>query len=146
MGMFDSVECRYPLPTRLAPLAFAQWPHREMPSAEENRARREREQECLTGRTLWLWWGGRETGHPVTVIAENNRQLVVQTADKRFQIVDRFSRDQTLFDSEQDGRHLLEERQAKRERQRREYEDAIQNRTQAAADSAKNSISRAESE
>ena len=117
-------------------LAFSQWPHREMPSEEESQARREREQERLTGRTMWLWWGGRETGYPVTVLAENSRQLVVQDAHERFEIVDRSSRDRTLFDSEKDGQHFLEERKTKWERQRREYENALHSRACAAKELA----------
>ena len=116
-------------------LEVSRSPQWEVPSEEEMRARRAREQEHLTGKKMWLWWGGQETGYAVKVIAENNRQLVVQAEDERFEIVDRSSRDRTLFDSDEDGQRFNVERKAKWERERKEYEDAIRARTEVAKDS-----------
>jgi len=111
-------------------LAFSQFPRWKTPSEDELRAEREREQERLTGRTLWLWWGGRETGYAVTVVAENSRELVVQAQDQHFEIVHRGSRDRTLFDSYEDGRRFKEERKAEWERERTAYQDALRARAE----------------
>jgi hypothetical protein len=110
----------------LASSKFSLW---KMPSAEERRSFEERSREPLTGRTMWLWWGGHKTGYAVKVVAESEHQLVLQAEDDRFQILDRFSRDRILFDSQEDGLRYTNERAAEWERRRKEYDAAIQARS-----------------
>ena len=109
-------------------LELSRFPYLRVPSEEEIRVRREREQERLTGRTMWLWWGGQETGYAVTVVAENSKQVVVQGPNEQFEILHRSDRDAILFDSEEDGRRHRQERQSAWERQRQEYQEAIRRR------------------
>jgi hypothetical protein len=78
---------------------------------------------------MWLWWGGHKTGYAVKVVAESEHQLVLQAEDDRFQILDRFSRDRILFDSQEDGLRYTNERAAEWERRRKEYDAAIQARS-----------------
>jgi hypothetical protein len=110
-------------------LASSKFPLWKMPSAEERRSFEERSREPLTGRTMWLWWGGHKTGYAVKVVAESEHQLVLQAEDDRFQILDRFSRDRILFDSQEDGLRYTNERAAEWERRRKEYDAAIQARS-----------------
>ncbi len=109
-------------------LESSKFPLWKMPSAEEQRQFEERRSEPLTGRTMWLWFGGHKTGYAVKVIAESEHQLVLQAEDDRFQILDRGSRDRLLFDSQEDGLRYTNERQAEWERRRKEYDEAIQAR------------------
>jgi hypothetical protein len=112
-------------------LERSKFPTWQLPSEEEKRRTAERENEHLTGRRMWVWWGGQESGYPVKVVAENSRELVVQRDDERFEIVPRSSRDRTLFDTYEDGKRYKDERKAEWDRQQQEYEQAI--RTRAAA-------------
>ncbi|MDQ2842270.1 MAG: hypothetical protein M3Y72_14750 [Acidobacteriota bacterium] len=103
-------------------------PKWKVPSEEEKRQIEEHQKENLTGRIMWLWWGGNETGYAGKVVAENSRELVVQREEERFEIVSRSSRDRILFDSYEDGKRYNDERKADWERKRKEYEEAIQTR------------------
>jgi hypothetical protein len=112
-------------------LASPEFPNWKIPSEEETRQREAREKEPLLGKTLWLWWGGQETGYAVKVVAESSRQLVVRREDEQFEIVYRSHRDRLLFDSQEDGKRYVDERKAAWETQRQEYEEAIQSRLAA---------------
>lgn len=80
------------------------------PTAEQVAASKARDAESLLDRSLYVLYGGQESGYAVTVIAENERQLVVQLTEASkyakvgsFEILDRRSRDTTFFDSEYDA-------------------------------------------
>lgn len=95
-------------------------------SEEDVQRHKQRQSESLVGRTMWLWWGGDETGYPVTVVAENNKQWIVQKdSDSDLEKLHRGDRDRLLFDSQGDGQRYKAERAAEWERERLEYEAAI---------------------
>ncbi len=106
-------------------LPFSKFAHWQVPSEEEKQQREAREKEPLSGKTLWLWWGGHETGYPVKVVAESSRQLVVQREDEQFEIVHRSARDTLLFDSQEDGKRYVDERKSAWNSRQQEYEEAL---------------------
>jgi len=79
-----------------------------MPTKQEILSWQKRTGEQLTGRKLYVLWGGQDTGYWVTVIAENRRQLCVRheaTAKYHkagdFELLDRRDRDRIFWDSEE---------------------------------------------
>jgi hypothetical protein len=94
-------------------------------SEEEAEQIKQREEESLLGRTMCLWYGGNADGCMATVIAENERQLVMRHEDGAFELVDRWSRDITLFDSYEDAKRDKDERAANWQAQKQAYDDRI---------------------
>ena len=80
-----------------------------------------RQSESLLGRTITILWGG-DSAEPydAVVIAENERDLVVQP-DGGFEIIPRFQRDNCFFDSREDALQHRADQKAEREAERREY-------------------------
>ena len=74
---------------------------------------------------MYLWWGGKDEGYPVKVVAENSRFWVPEGPDERFEIIGRTDRDRILFDSRDDGVLYLKKRKADWEHRREEYEAEI---------------------
>ena len=83
----------------------------------------ERQAESLVGRTVFVLWGGSpiENGYLVEVVAEDAKQFVVKGGRDGFQIIRRFQRDRTFFDSAADALASLEV-----DRQRRRIEDGLE--------------------
>ncbi len=89
----------------------------------------DRRAESLIGKTMWLWWGSlnpEHKGYPVTVVIENDKEWIAQAQDGSFEKVDRYQRDNCLFDSYADAKSHNDERKARWERKKQEYEAAIQ--------------------
>ena len=84
-----------------------------------------RRSESLIGKTMCVWWGGSEEGYPVTIVAENQRELVAQKPDGGFEIIPRYQRDTCLFDSYEAGKLRREEQAAQSQRELREYQDSV---------------------
>jgi len=82
---------------------------------------------------MCLWWGGEDTnGYEVTVVAENQSHWVVECAAHGFEVLRRSDRDTLLFDSYEDGLRDKQERKARWEAERLEYEREIAGKTRAA--------------
>jgi hypothetical protein len=104
--------------------------HRAWPeiTPEDQKRIDERQSESLIGRGMWLWWGSLDPdykGDPVTVITENDREWLVQSADGEFEKVHRGQRDNCFFDSYEDGKRHKDERNAEWAAERAEYEAEI---------------------
>lgn len=87
-----------------------------------------RRAESLVGRTMYLWWGGKDECYPVKVVAENSLFWVAERPDKCFEIIRRMDRDRILFDSRNDGVLYLEKRKADWETKREEFEAEIRSK------------------
>ncbi len=87
-----------------------------------------RRAESLVGRTMYLWWGGKDDGYLVKVVVENRLFWVAEGPDERFEIIRRTDRDRILFDSRNDGVLYLEKRKADWEHRREEYEAEIRSK------------------
>ena len=89
------------------------WPVSKMglertPTKGEVRDWQKRIAEKLTGKKLYVLWGGQDVGYWVTVIAENRQQLCVcHEADTKyrkageFELLDRRDRDRIFWDSKE---------------------------------------------
>jgi hypothetical protein len=89
------------------------------PTREEVEAWKRRQTESLLGKTLWVEWGGlgRQKGYAVKVVAEDDRQLCVVTIEPdgaagQMELLHRWSRDNTFFDSEADANVRHEQRES----------------------------------
>ena len=105
--------------------------HLDLPSEEERAATLARQQESLLGKTLFVQWGGSE-GYLAMVVAESDKELVVQKPDKRFEIIHRTDRDRIFFDSPEDAKRFNDEKSAEWERRRLEYEQEIAEKSDTA--------------
>lgn len=79
----------------------ATMPRAKAPSPDEIAARKARLAEKFTGRTMFVLMGGRtiEKGYSVEVIAEDENQMVVKSAENGFEVLHRaLAIDNTLFD------------------------------------------------
>lgn len=108
----------------------AKYKPREYPrlTDEDRQSIGARREESLIGKTMWLWWGSLNPdyqGYSVTVIAENSKEWVAQSADGSFEKVGRYQRDNCFHDSYEDGKRYNDERKAEWERKKAEYEAAI---------------------
>jgi hypothetical protein len=97
----------------------------EPPTREEIESARQSEEESLIGRTMYVWWGGRESGYSVKVIAENGTHWVCQDENGKFEIIGRYQRGSTFFDSEEDGQRYNDKRKARWEQKRKAYEEQL---------------------
>ena len=91
------------------------WPISKMhllhtPTKQEAQSWQKRIAEQLTGKRLYVLWGGQDVGYWVTVIAENRRQLCVRhEVDTKyhkagdFELLDRRDRDRIFWDSEEEA-------------------------------------------
>lgn len=110
------------------------WPVSKMglfksPTKDEIRLRQERNAESLVGKRLYVLWGGQEVGYWVTVIAENDRQLVCRhESDHKyykaghFELIDRIQRDNTFFDGEEEGLTRRKSKNDEWNREKAEFE------------------------
>lgn len=62
-----------------------------------------REGELLAGRVMFLRWGGSEETKPVSVVADGAQEWCVRHEGGKLEIVHRWQRDRTLFDSAQEA-------------------------------------------
>lgn len=99
------------------------WP---TPTPEEIAEREKRLSESLVGRTICVWWGGNTSKpYDAKVVAENERSIVAKSKERGFEVIDRHQRDNCFFDSLEDGQRHNDDRKAKWEAERREYEAEI---------------------
>lgn len=93
---------------------------------EEKRINKERHDESLLGRTMCVWHGGDCTPpYMADVVAEGPRHWCVKTEDGNLELIDRWSRDNTFFDSMEDGKAHKDERKAKWADEKDEYEKML---------------------
>lgn len=107
------------------------WPITKMhkPTQQQVQRWQKRTAEQLTGKRLYVLWGGQDTGYWVTVIAENTRQLCVRhEADAKyhkagdFELLDRRDRDRIFWDSETEALAQAKSRKDEWGRERAEFE------------------------
>jgi len=102
---------------------------------EERAEQKKRYAESLLGRTMCIWWGGDTTeGYAAKVVTESDKELVLQTENGKFEIIDRHSRDRTLFDSYEDGKRHRDDREADWDRRKAEYAAKLAARNSAKPD------------
>jgi hypothetical protein len=121
-----SIQPSTTLPKRLLPTLLTQ---------EERSEIKAREAESLVGKTIYVLWGGQEDGYYTTVIAEDDRELVCQAKEERksswgvklsnFEIMGRFNRDTTFFDTKEEAFAHRKERSDLWESEKQEYERII---------------------
>lgn len=70
---------------------------------EDAAALKQRREESLLGRRIYLLWGNETIGRYVVVIAENSTELICQHEDLRFETVPRWQRGNCFFDSEDEA-------------------------------------------
>ena len=98
---------------------------RPLPTKEEVVAMEARRGERLTGKTIYVRWGGQAEGYPAEVIAENDKDLVCQKKSGEFEIIPRFQRDNIFFDCQEDASKHEADRKAAWDAKRAEFEAAI---------------------
>lgn len=84
----------------------------------------ERQSRSYVGKTLFCQWGGCAAGYPVTVIAENTRELVCQWPDG-VKVISRAQLGATLFNSEEDSKAYTAGRAAAWAKEKAEYDAEI---------------------
>lgn len=85
---------------------------------------KERENESLMGRTIYVLYGGRDKGYLATVVAESPKQLCTSRAETgELEVIHRSSRDSIFFDSEADAFAHRDARKAAWEKRQQEYDD-----------------------
>lgn len=100
--------------------------NRKLPTPEEVEQWRAYQSKSRLGAELCLWWGGNvQAPYTVKVIVENQKGFVVQQENGEFEILDRGQLGTTLFDSLEEGKAYNEQRAARWEQERKEYEAAI---------------------
>jgi hypothetical protein len=103
-----------------------------MLTPEERAEQEKRYAESLLGRTICIWWGGDSSeGYAARVVAESDKELVLQTEAGKFEIIHRHMRDHTFFDSYEDGKRDRDERKADWDRRKAEYEEKVAARNRA---------------
>jgi len=109
------------------PINKMKLPHRL--TEQEAQEYQKRIAEQLTGKRLYVLWGGQDVGYWVTVIAENGRQLCVRhEADGKyhkagdFELLDRRERDHIFWDSEVEALGQAKARKDKWDREKAEFE------------------------
>lgn len=96
------------------------------PTPEESEARKQRVEESLMGREICVWWGG-DTAEPyqAKVVAENTRNLVIESEQCGFEILHRSDRDRIFFDNQADGQAYKDYRKAEWDRRQKEFDTKI---------------------
>ena len=62
-----------------------------------------RRKESLLGKTVYVLYGGQETGYYAEVVAENEKQWCLKKTNCEFQLMYRCQRDNLIFDTEADA-------------------------------------------
>lgn len=89
-------------------------------------AQKAKENENFLGKTLWCFWGGgTSVPYSVKIIAENDKELVGQKQDSKFEVLSRWQLRSTLFETFEEGVQYKKEREEKWEKELQEFEEEI---------------------
>lgn len=115
------------------------WPSSKMqifdkPTEDEIKRIRERQSEPLTGKRLYVLWGGQMVGYWGTAVTENDKQICIShETDSQyhhagdFEILDRRDRDRIFWDSDAEALGREKKKREDWERQSAEFKAFVEN-------------------
>ena len=108
----------------------------DTPTESDKATCKTRQEESLIGRTMCVWYGGSTLlPKTVEVIAEGPKEWCVRYEDESLELISRWSRDRTFFDSKEDGQKHKDERSATWNAGKAKYDALLEERAKSESSS-----------
>ncbi len=103
---------------------------RKKPTEEELQKAKDRDNELLAGKKVYVLWGGQEEGYVAEVVADGKRKICIKKLsgdmiDGDLELLHRSDRDRIFFDTEAEAKADKNSRKEKWEKEKKEYEDHV---------------------
>ena len=96
-----------------------------LPSKEGVRNIEARRSEPMTGRRVYVLFGGRDEGYWAEVVAESEHKLCIKSDDHDLQLMNRCFRDHLIWDSEEEAKANRANKRREWDEERREWQSHV---------------------